>query len=158
MKPVLMIHRIEESLFGKDLENYVLTFDDGTVDHYDYFHQFDRFDTVRIYFIIPTLINTDGYLTLDQVRYLMTQPNTYIGAHSYYHKRLTDEPSLLRKIKHITIDTQMMLSWFDEHLGAIPTKFCYPYNDDLDGIYTAMIKNCGFTELYGKERVDASIQ
>jgi Polysaccharide deacetylase len=154
-KSVLMIHQIDDSLFNKDLENYVLTFDDGTVDHYDYFHQFDRFNTVRIYFIIPTKIGTDGYLTLEQVRYLMLQPNTYIGGHSYYHRKFDNE-GLLRKTHHIHTDTQMMIDWFEKNLGFKPTKFCFPYNDDVNGVYAAMMKNFGIRELYGKERIDAS--
>ena len=46
-----------------------------------------------------------------------------------------------------------MVDWFENNLNQRPEHFCFPYNDDLNGIYAAMLKEYGITKLYGSERI-----
>jgi peptidoglycan/xylan/chitin deacetylase (PgdA/CDA1 family) len=152
-KPVLMIHNIDNSIFDLPLKDYVLTFDDGTHDHYDSFLKFQQIDTRKIYFIIANRIGTEGYLTIDKIKEMMEDPQVTIGAHSYNHTNLNSLPKLFDQIFHIQKDTELMIEWFTINLKFCPNVFCFPYNNDLRGMYTALIKKYGFTELYGHERI-----
>jgi Polysaccharide deacetylase len=155
MKPVLMIHEIRESLFDLPLKDYVLTFDDGLYNQYENFHRFKDIDTTKIFFISSGKIGQDGYMTLAQVKELMSYKDVYIGGHSHNHLHPSQFDKLIEKIEHIRIDTKTMLDWFESNLGFIPTKFCYPFNEDYDAVYTAILKKIGFTEFYGRERIEA---
>ena len=98
-------------------------------------------------------VDTEGYLTLEQIKELMQDPLVTIGGHSHEHAKFGYFDKLTEKIKHISNDTSQMLDWFIINLGVKPTTFCFPYNDNLDGIYRGMLKNMGFTRFYGKERI-----
>jgi peptidoglycan/xylan/chitin deacetylase (PgdA/CDA1 family) len=152
-KPVLMIHGINDSIFDLPLNDYVLTFDDGTHDHYDSFLKFQQINTRKIYFIIADRIGTKGYLTVDEIKEMMADPQVTIGAHSYNHTNLNSLPKLFDQVFHIQKDTELMIDWFATNLNFCPNVFCFPYNNDLRGMYTVLIKKYGFTELYGHERI-----
>jgi peptidoglycan/xylan/chitin deacetylase (PgdA/CDA1 family) len=152
-KPVLMIHGIDDSIFDLPLNDYVLTFDDGTHDHYDSFLKFQQINTRKIYFIIANRIGTTGYLTVDEIKDMMKDPQVTIGAHSYNHTNLNSLPKLFDQIFHIQKDTELMIDWFRTTLDFIPTAFCFPYNNNLNGMYDGLVKKYGVTELYGRERI-----
>jgi hypothetical protein len=155
MKPVLMIHEIRESLFDLPLKDYVLTFDDGLCNQYQNFHRFKDIDTTKIFFISSGKVGQDTYMSLEQIKELMSYPDVYIGGHSHNHVKLNDFDKLIEKIEHIRVDTQLMIEWFKTNLGFTPTKFCFPFNDDVDLVYRAMLTKIGFTEFYGRERIEA---
>jgi len=177
MKPVLMIHEIKESLFDLPLEDYILTFDDGLYSQYYYRKKFLELNTTKIYFIstkyicdsnqsrdFPTSIvahekartgNYEDFMTLHQIKELQKDPNVYIGGHSHSHLDLREMPSLLEKVNHIRKDTEQMINWFATNLNSLPTRFCYPYNYDLNGIYPRMLKRYGITKYFGSERIPA---
>lgn len=177
-KPILMIHEIEDRLFDLPLHEYILTFDDGLYSHYYHFDKFKDIETEKIFFISTGIIcngtqskgfpnsvvahekafagNYEDFMTLAQIVELRNQPNVTIGAHGHSHKDLNTFATLNEQIKHISNDTRLMLSWFSFHFGYIPTSFCFPYNNDLHGMYTGLLKKYGFTDFYGKERIDGS--
>ena len=152
IKPVLMIHQITEAMFKLPLEDYTLTFDDGTIDHYEYYSFFNNLNTEKIYFIATNNIGKEGYMSISHIKEMLTCPLTSFGGHSHIHKRL-DGLSLFESTTHINHDTSNMINWFVDNLGFKPTKFCYPFNNDLKGIYTGMLKKHGITEFYGSERI-----
>lgn len=174
-KPVLMIHEIRESIFDLPLENYILTFDDGLYSQYYYYPQFKNIPTEKIYFIssnilctgsqstaFPTCVeahkkaflgNFEDYMTVDQVKELAQDPLVSIGGHGHQHTRLNHFSKLTEIIQYISKDTETMIEWFDTNLKTKPTKFCYPYNEDRDGLYPGLLKLFGFTEFYGRERI-----
>jgi peptidoglycan/xylan/chitin deacetylase (PgdA/CDA1 family) len=176
MKPVLMIHEITDQLFDYPLENYILTFDDGLYSQYYYYDKFKEIDTQKIFFISSNIIckdnqsiefpscnlahqkafsgNTEDYMTVSQIKDLMNDPLVSIGGHSHYHKNLSAERSV-EKIKHLINDTKLMIGWFENNLGFSPTKFCFPYNNDYNGVYRGILHNYGIREFYGKERIAA---
>jgi peptidoglycan/xylan/chitin deacetylase (PgdA/CDA1 family) len=152
-KPVLMIHNITSDIFNLPLADYILTFDDGTRDHYTHFKEFKKIDTRKIYFIIADRVGTEGYLTVDEIKDMMKDPQVTIGAHSYNHTNLESLPKLFDQVFHIQKDTELMIDWFNTNLEYCPTVFCFPYNNDLRGMYGGLVKKYGFTELYGHERI-----
>ncbi len=91
-------------------------------------------------------------MTLEQVKELMSKPNVSIGGHSHDHKNLINFVSLYEKITYIENDTKSMIEWFKINLNLKPTKFCFPYNNDYNGLYKSLLKKYGFTDFYGSER------
>ena len=175
IKPVLMIHEIRDWMFDLPLEKFVLTFDDGLYSQFYYFDQFKQVPTEKIYFISSNIVcseqqslgfpicqdahkkafsgNKEDYMTVNQIRELMMDPLVTIGAHSHTHTRLSNFPRLVDKINYIKKDTEQMLLWFKENLGFPPTHFCFPYNEDCEGMYPAILKKFGFTNFYGRGRI-----
>ena len=151
-KPVLMIHKITDAIFNLPLADYLLTFDDGTQDHWEYFKQVQAIPTEKIYFIITNRIGTEGYLSLEQVKQMSLDPMVAFGGHSHNHVRLNTFNTLAEKLAHIKQDTEQCLSWFETNLGQAPSTFCLPYNEDISGIYTAWLRNKGITSIYASER------
>lgn len=177
MKPVLMIHEITDSLFERNLEDYVLTFDDGLYSHFYHFDKFANIKTEKIYFIssgiicnclqntnFPTSViahekafagNCEDFMTIEQIKELASYPNVTIGGHGHSHSDLNQLDKITDRIRFVIEDTDKMISWFKTNLGFKPTSFCFPYNNDLNGLYLGMLKNYGFTDFYGKERIGA---
>lgn len=174
-KPVLMIHTIQDNYLNYDLGNYTLTFDDGLYNHFYYYPKFKEIKTQKIFFISTNIIcnskqsskfisseechkkaflgNKEDFMSLEQIYYLSKEENVFIGGHSHFHKKLNLLDSLNDKINHIKKDTELMLEWFQKNLNLFPNKFCFPYNDDLNGLYKLILKSYGIDEFYGKERL-----
>lgn len=176
MKPVLMIHEITDQLFDRNLEDYILTFDDGLYSQYYHYDKFKNINTQKIFFISSDIIcssaqstdfptcqiahqkaangNKEDYMTVNQIKELMKDPQVSIGGHSHYHKSLSTMKSI-DIVKHLIADTKLMVQWFNKELEFRPTKFCFPYNNDHNSMYPGVLRNFGFTEFYGKERIAA---
>lgn len=174
MKPVLMIHDVTEEMLKLPLNDYILTFDDGLFSQYHFFPELQKFNTEMVFFISTNIIcdslqsyefpNSreahkkafegckEDFMTLEQIRYLSTQSGVSIGGHSHSHTRLNEFNSLVDKVHYIEEDTKRMIQWFHEHLSLSPTKFCFPYNESLDGMYAGLLKKYGITDFYGRER------
>ena len=178
MKPVLMIHEFQEEFLKLPLEQYILTFDDGLYSQYWFWDQhLKHLQTEKIFFISSGIIcpeNTDqgncfcssfdahlraksnifsDYMKISQIKELMKNSWVTIGGHGNSHLNLNDLTTLLGKVNHIKKDTTEMLDWFKEELNFKPTHFAYPYNDDLDGMYSGLLKQCGFIHFFGRERI-----
>jgi peptidoglycan/xylan/chitin deacetylase (PgdA/CDA1 family) len=174
-KQVLMIHEVDKNIFNLPLEKYILTFDDGLYSQYHFLNEFDKIKTKKIFFISTNIIceksqskeiiscelahkkafteNKENYMTKEQILELKNKVDCEIGGHSHFHKNLSNFSSLSEKIKHIKEDTELMLNWFRKELNFTPTKFCFPYNDDLNGLYKITLKKYGFKEFFGRERI-----
>lgn len=148
-----MIHFISEEILKLPLHEYTLTFDDGTADHYDYWHQLKTIPTHKYFFITTDWVDKPGYITLDQLKELKADPHVTIGGHGHRHIDLHKIPSLLDKVNNIKQDTEEMLEWFDRVLSYKPTAFCYPYNNNHMGLYHGLLARYGFTEFFGHERI-----
>lgn len=174
MKPVLMIHEFREEMLKLPLDQYTLTFDDGLYSQYYYFDQIQQFDTEKIFFISTNIVcdgvqstefpscvtahkksaqgNNEDYMTLAQIGQLLKSPQVRIGGHSHYHENI-EHLHLYNRVQHVEADTQEMLQWFHRHLNFRPVDFCFPYNQDLHGIYKLILSKHGFTNFYGAERI-----
>jgi hypothetical protein len=175
MKPVLMIHEVNDNIFKLPLENYILTFDDGLYSQYYHFDKIKNINTEKIFFISSETIchgqqskqfpsceiahkkafdgNYEDYMSIQQIKELMKDPQVTIGGHSHSHTNLNSIYDLINKIEYIKEDTKLMIEWFKNHLQFTPTIFCYPYNNDLNQIYKGILKTLGFTKFYGNERI-----
>jgi peptidoglycan/xylan/chitin deacetylase (PgdA/CDA1 family) len=172
-KPVLMIHKIEEDMFNLPLHKYILTFDDGLYNHYHYKDRLAKISTKKIFFVSSNIVCMgsqnhsftsssaahdkakqglfEDFMTIAQIKELAATPDMEIGCHSHYHRNIDLLSTLSEKIKFIKEDTQLSLQWF-HNIGIIPTKFCFPYNNDMQGLYRLAIQD-QFTEFYGRERI-----
>ena len=175
MKPVLMIHKVHDWMFDLPLEDYILTFDDGLYSQYHYYPQFKQFNTEKIYFISSGIVssgeqssefpesqiahnkaavgNFEDYMTVEQIRELDRDPMVFIGGHGHDHLRLSEMDTMADKIRYINDDLHKMRMWFKENLGYYPDRFCYPHNDDLRGVYRAIVLSTGIHQTYGSERI-----
>lgn len=160
LKPILMIHHVEDWMFDLPLANFVLTFDDGYSDHWDTFQQFLPIATQKIYFVTGAWIGQANFLTVHQIQHMMQHTNVEIAAHGFDHSRWVTLGSDVRNhtldhmITSMWTDTQKIVAWFNQNLAFVPQKFCYPYNDAVHGIYTQILRQHGFLEFYGAERID----
>ncbi len=174
-KPYLMIHEFKEEYLNLPLSEYILTFDDGLVTPYLYLPELLKLNTPLIFNISTGIIckdkqshefitcfdalpkalnnNFENYMTWNQIRYIQKQPNCNISGHSHLHPKLKDIKKLTEKIKLIHNDTQTMLNIFKQELDFTPQTFCFPFNND-DLFYKGILKEYGFKEFLGKERID----
>ena len=112
---VLMIHDVRKEYFDLPLERYRLTFDDGLYSQYYYYPLLRGLPEPLTFFITTALIregparphftgrfldhmktgvysfrahiekDLEGFMTLEEVRFLAEQPNVRLGAHSHFH-------------------------------------------------------------------------
>jgi peptidoglycan/xylan/chitin deacetylase (PgdA/CDA1 family) len=175
MKPVLTIHEALPEFTQVNLEDYVLTFDDGLYSQYVFYNEIKHINTPKIFFVSSGIIcldnqssefitcrdahqkafngNYENYMTVEQIKYLMEDPLVTIGAHSHSHTRLSLFKTLAEKVAYIKSDAEKTVAWFETNLGVKPTSFCFPYNENLDGLYQGLLKKYGFTDFYGSERI-----
>ena len=165
----LMIHEMKDKTI---IPEGLCTFDDGLYSQYKYGINLPN---DKIYFISTNIIciqdqstefisapeahkkafkgNKENYMTLDQIATLIDN-GIEIGGHSHYHKDVSKIPRLIDKVKHIKEDTELMLDWFMDNLNYKPTSFCFPYNEEINGLYKGLLKPYGFTKFYGLNRVE----
>ena len=170
MKPVLMIHEVDEWMFNLPLHNYTLTFDDGLYTQYHHLDRIRSIETDKIFFISTGIIATENteqsatfikshvahrdffkcgdlshYMKWSQIQEIHHTPDCYIGGHSHGH---IYKPTL----KQIIHDTNRMIDMFNKHNIEI-TSFGFPYNDELP-MYRSILHNKGVKKFYGEERID----
>jgi hypothetical protein len=110
-----MIHNLRKEYFDLPLENYRLTFDDGLYSQYYYYPLLRNHSATLTFFIASSLIaegparpryagrfleptetnvhffgafikgDRQGFMTLEEVRFLAQQPRVRLGAHSHFH-------------------------------------------------------------------------
>lgn len=169
MKPVLMIHEVAEWMFDLPLHEYILTFDDGLYTQYTHFDKIRAIDTDKIFFINTGIVATEQtkqsdvyiqcqvahdklfntgdrahYMNWSQIVEISNEPQCEVGGHSHMHIRYTGYNTI-----H---DTKTMMKHFKQN-NLTPTSFCFPYNDDNE-VYRCLLKQYGFTNFYGRDRVD----
>ena len=172
-----MIHEIKEEYFDLPLEDYILTFDDGLYSQYYYLAEFEKIKTEKIFFISTKIIckgfqsnetppcyeahrkffeegKTEDYMTLDQLLEIKSKSYCEIGAHGHGHLDFRNsEDNIVNKLIRLKRDTEDMQAAFSKDLKIRPTKFCFPYNLEVFG-HRRMLKNFGYTDFYGSERID----
>ena len=170
-----MLHECSGESLSLPLVDYLLTFDDGLYSQYVFYQQIKHIPTEKIFFISSGIVcegsqslefptcraahkkafagNKEDYMTLTQIQELAADHWVTIGAHSHSHIRLSTFKTLAEKTKYIKEDTEQMLEWFEQNLNYRPTKFCFPYNENLDGLYQGLLKKYGFTDFYSSERI-----
>lgn len=115
--------KIENLLEGKMPagQEYILSFDDATPDHYEVVFPLLQKHGCRVVFFVPTSrLNQPGFLTEAQVRELAGAGHT-IGLHSHNHQRLDVLPQ--DKIREEMVRSREILGGI---LGRKPVIFAPP--------------------------------
>ena len=174
-KPVLMIHDMREEFLSLPLENYTLTFDDGLYSQWHFLPQLERINTDKVFFISTGFIcdgeqshvfpnsqlahdkgragQLEDFMTIDQIKQIIKTPNCFVGGHGHQHVRLNELTRRTDQIKIINSYTRTMLAEFANKVGITPDRFCFPYNEELNGLYAGILRTFGFTEFYGRGRI-----
>jgi hypothetical protein len=165
---------MSSSILDLPLHNYTLTFDDGLYSQYLFWQDLQKIDTTKLFFISTAIICSgaqsskfitsaaaheksrsgiyEDFMTLEQIQEIAQDPQAIIGGHSHSHTRLNTFDSLYEKTEYIKRDTAQMIQWFEENLCSFPEHFCFPYNEDLDGLYQGLARRQGIKYFYGRER------
>jgi len=179
LKKVIEIHEVNLDIIKKiinlDLKNCILTFDDGLASQWHFIDDLIALDVPKIFFISTDIIcdrvdnqskefikcseahkkafegNKENYMTWSQIKTLSKMPNCYIGGHSHKHKLYSVSP-LKDLYINLSNDSENMLEEFKKKNIEID-KFCFPYNEDYDGIYRILLSKLGIENFYGKERI-----
>ena len=175
MKPVLMIHEVDDELFELPLEQYTLTFDDGLYTQYKYIDKLTEIPTEKIFYISSEIVcednnnqseeyigcreahekvvkykNKENYMTWEQIKDIGSRSQCQIGAHSHYHQTFKyGTPT----VKYIIDDTRLMLETFNRMLGYVPKHYCFPYNY-YTSVYKSFIEAKGFNTRLSIGRID----
>jgi len=174
MKPILMIHEMNEAMFDLPLENYILTFDDGLVTPLKYIDELIKLDTLKIFFISTNIVcpeeieqdmsftvckeahinaacgDYSNYLKWSQIKMLNTFHNFEIGGHGHNHLKLWETKGLRERFTLINQDCKKMFSEFKRHNIKIDS-YCFPYNY-RDELCSGIVKKNGVTEIYDGSR------
>lgn len=152
----LMIHEFTDKMLDLDVNRFdIITYDDGLESQLYYRQSFAN--KRKIFFICPRFIeqgkNDIGQkcMSLDDVKLLLAE-GYEVGAHSNSHTPLGHMEDLAARVSYMMHDTEECCKWFKNNLGFQPTSFCFPYNDDCNDVYRAIVRKYKFTEFYGSER------
>ena len=172
MKPILMIHEFKEDFLNLNLEDYILTFDDGLYTQYLFLDELLKINTDKYFFISSGIVceedtkqdntyitsydahkkafegNFVNYMKWSQIKEIFKKPNCYIGCHSHFHKIKTADC-----VECIIEDNRLMNNNFLKNLNFIPDSFCFPYNYETP-LYREILSNKGIKNFYGSERID----
>ncbi len=167
-----MIHEFKERYLDLDLEQYILTFDDGLYSQYAHIHELQQLDTQKIFFISSEIVCPEEaeqdhscvscvdahnsafagsyrhYMKWSQIQHLNSLKNCTIGCHSHSHiyNIISDVSAMIR-------DSREMTRVFKQRLGELPQYFCFPYNIESQ-MYRSILYAHGFRYFYGAERID----
>jgi peptidoglycan/xylan/chitin deacetylase (PgdA/CDA1 family) len=136
----------------------ILTFDDGTMDHFEVVRPLLKEFCIQALFYISTArLNRDGYLTSEQVRLLWESGHT-IGSHSHVHKRLDVKPW-----EEVTQELELSAMAIQKIVGQRPVHFAPPggfYNRSVQeiaqrvGYSFCRTMDWGYNRLFDSMRIE----
>jgi len=176
MKKILMIHEwLPEFYDMKDeLEQYILTFDDGLVSQYKALKFLKTLRTIKIFFISTNIVRPDykdssdevtpcaeahinaacgdytDYMSWSEIKEIYNTENCFIGGHGHNHLKLWEIKGLRERFTAIKSDVSAMMKEFEGSEIEI-NKFCYPYNYE-DSLYSSVLNKKKKHTMYGKNR------
>lgn len=164
----------------KFLKDDILTFDDGLFSQFFFFHYLPK-ENIKIFFISTNIINfsnkfnleflkcdkahelffknndTTNYMSVEQIKYLQKQQNTFIGSHGHYHYNFElFDNNLEESYLKAKDDIEKNKFYMDKYFNIKKIKyFCYPYNYDKNIFYNIYIKKLNKDIiLFGNNRID----
>ena len=126
----------------------VLTFDDGLASDLTARKVAASHGLETIHFIVPSLINSDGYLSIENIKFLVSS-GAKIGSHSYKHVNLN-----LLSSSDLTDDLNLSKAWFHQMLGFQPSDISLPYGKATRKVLKQVsryYKNIYTSGIYNKE-------
>ena len=123
---------LEENFYTtKEEKKILITIDDAFSSFYENAWPYLKKEKIPfILFVSTESIGKNGYMTWDQIKELVNEPEAYIGNHSHTHDYLVD-----LKNQDFINDIDTASSIFNEKLGYNPIFFSYPF-----GEYNSLIK------------------
>jgi len=183
-KEILMIHEMKEEYFSLDLQNYILTFDDGLYSQYYWRNRLQQIPTQKILFIISGRILTSrqntlledcfkanirwlnyndnsNYMILDEVLEMLNL-GFEVGAHSHFHDKI--ERNIFKKLGYKSSLVLKGKSFIDRDTNLMLEWFRdnigfipdkYAFPyNQKSDILVEYLKNVGFKYFYGSERIN----
>ena len=104
----------------------VLTFDDGWKSHVLAQQLLAKYNLKGTFYIVSGMVDTPGYITSDELRYLAAQPNVEIGTHTHTHFVWTN--SLESIDTKVIVDEMRQSKQIIERIIGKPVRtFAWPY-------------------------------
>jgi len=172
----LMIHKFIEEYLEYNLNDYILTFDDGLYNNYKWYPIIrEKFPETQMIFFISTNIihsgnspqnpnidapdahdlffnfnDTSPYMTLDQIKELNKEDNVTIGYHGHNHLNLNDlkQYKLKKQLDIFRDDYLTMFNTFDKY-DILTDIYCTPYNQYNDLLMMILKKD--YKNIYNKD-------
>ncbi len=114
---------LDETIKEPGKKKVAVTFDDGLQDTYDIAYPFLKSKNVPFtIYIIADFLDTEGYLTKEQLRELASDPLVTIGSHGLNHKVFT-KMSTEEKKKEFALSKKII----EEIIGKEVTNFAYSH-------------------------------
>jgi peptidoglycan/xylan/chitin deacetylase (PgdA/CDA1 family) len=155
--PILNPHVLSSSRRHRQ-SGIILTFDDGTTDHFEVVRPLlKEFSIQALFYISTARLNRDKYLTSEQVRLLWESGHT-IGSHSHVHKRLDVEPW-----EQVTQELELSAMAIQKIMGQRPVHFAPPggfYNRSVQeiaqrvGYSFCRTMDWGYNRLFDSMRIE----
>jgi peptidoglycan/xylan/chitin deacetylase (PgdA/CDA1 family) len=155
--PILNPH-VLSGLRGHWQSGVILTFDDGTTDHFEIVRPLlKEFGIQALFYISTARLNRDKYLKSEQVRLLWESGHT-IGSHSHVHKRLDVEPR-----EQVTQELELSAMAIQKIVGQRPVHFAPPggfYNRSVQeiaqriGYSFCRTMDWGYNRLFDSMRIE----
>jgi len=128
-------------------QTVVLTFDDGWKTSIVAQKILEKYNMKGTFYIVSGLVNTEGYVTKQELLELSKKPNVEIGSHTHTHLLAWKQEELGGVDSKVFIDEMKMSKSFIEEIIKKPvTAFAWPYgfvNNDAQKAAPAL----GYTSL-----------
>lgn len=180
---ILMIHEIKKEFFNLNLQNYVLTFDDGLYSQFYYSNKLNKIPTRKILFITPSLIQNSNIIRSQFSNTNIEFPACFEAMEKWVkykdnsdYMTIAELKKIIREydfeigahsynhnrypkklseyIKIFKKDTEIMIEWFIKNLNFKPTSYCFPFNVELVLMRSLLINEFKFNEFFGNDRID----
>jgi peptidoglycan/xylan/chitin deacetylase (PgdA/CDA1 family) len=139
---VLRIDRLASAMThrsGVPGDAVALTFDDGLAEQFDAAELLCSLGLPATFFIPTGRIGRHGYLTWDQLRWMVSTRLFEVEAHTVHHVNLTTLPAAAAEME--IVGSRDVIA---RELGTIPYAFAYPFGA-ADPTVEALVQRAGFT-------------
>ena len=125
----------------------VLTFDDGYEDFFvNVLPLLKKYQMKATLYVVPGFIDTQGYLTQEELKKIIASGLVEIGTHTLHHKNLTRLSTEVAKME-ITGSKAAL----ERDFGVTATSFAYPFGNHTQQI-EAIVQEAGFTTAVSTDR------
>lgn len=133
-------------------KSVVLTFDDGYEDNFtSAFPLLEKYGYTATIFISPDFIGQQGYLTMEQIKRMISQ-GIQFGSHSTSHAYLPDCPP-----EELAMQVEGSKKFLEKELGVPIESFAYPvggFNPMVKGLVPKAGYKAGLTTNRGQDRLN----
>ncbi len=152
---ILSIHNIKEAYFDLDLENYILSFDDGLYSQFYYFPILKKTGNEMFFFIITSFIKQGkprkmfngasheyvksskymhdalvkreytNFMTVEEIQLLSSHKQVLIGAHSHFHDSIVENIPPKKPSSQWKLEKHPYIRLMDSKKWSIRSKLAF---------------------------------